>query len=158
MRRRDTGCRRPCLCCLDQGQGGALDTSDWAGDGWVFVACQNQALLLQENEVTNHAMEEGTAILGHFFHLVKDSFPLMDQESDYVQSLKGGLILVDRDNGMVSDFGSKEELSNRPDDHQVDYQLDDFLVPEFVALPINLTKEWLSSLILISCLIAYEIR
>ena len=158
MRRRDTGCRRPCLCCLDQGQGGALDTSDWAGDGWVFVACQNQALLLKENEVTNHAMEEGTAILGHFFHLVKDSFPLMDQESDYVQSPKGGLILVDRDNGMVSDFGSKEELSNRPDDHQVDYQLDDFLVPEFVALPINLTKEWLSSLILISCLIAYEIR
>ena len=156
MRRRDTGCRRPCLCCLDQG--GALDTSDWAGDGWVFVACQNQALLLKENEVTNHAMEEGTAILGHFFHLVKDSFPLMDQESDYVQSPKGGLILVDRDNGMVSDFGSKEELSNRPDDHQVDYQLDDFLVPEFVALPINLTKEWLSSLILISCLIAYEIR
>ena len=82
-------------------------------------------------------MEEGTAILGHFFHLVKDSFPLMDQESDYVQSLKGGLILVDRDNGMVSDFASKEELSNRLDDHQVEHQLDDFMVPEFVALPIS---------------------
>ncbi len=82
-------------------------------------------------------MEKETAIRGHFFHLVKDSFPLMDQESDYVQSLKIGLILIDRDNGMVSDFGSKEELSNRLDDHQVVHQLDDFLVPEFVALPIS---------------------
>ena len=103
-------------------------------------------------------MEEGTAILGHFFHLVKDSFPLMDQESDYVQSLKGGLILIDRDNGMVSDFGSKEELSNRLDDHQVVHQLDDFLVPEFVALPINSHQGMAQRSCLISCLIACKIR
>ena len=103
-------------------------------------------------------MEEGTAILGHFFHLVKDSFPLMDQESDYVQSLKGGLILIDRDNGMVSDFGSKEELSNRLDDHQVVHQLDDFLVPEFVALPVSSHQGMAQRSCLISCLIACKIR
>ena len=71
-------------------------------------------------------MEKETAIRGHFFHLVKDSFPLMDQESDSVQSLKGGLILIDRDNGMVSDLGSNKELSNRLDDHQVEHPLDGF--------------------------------
>ena len=103
-------------------------------------------------------MEEGTAILGHFFHLVKDSFSLMDKESDYVQSLKGGLILVDRDNGMVSDLGSNKEMSNRLDDHQVEHPLDGFLVPEFVALPINSHQGMAQRSYLISCLIACKIR
>ena len=103
-------------------------------------------------------MEKGTAIRGHFFHLVKDSLPLMDQDSDYVQSLKGGLILIDRDNGMVSDLGSNKELSNRLDDHQVEHPLDGFLVPEFVALPINSHQGMAQQSCLISCLIACKIR
>ena len=101
-------------------------------------------------------MEKETAIRGHFFHLVKDSFPLMDQESDDVQSLKGGLILID--NGMMSSFGSKEELSNRLDGHQVVHQLDDFLVPEFVALPVSSHQGMAQQSCLISCLIACKIR
>ena len=103
-------------------------------------------------------MEKETAIRGHFFHLVKDSFPLMDQESDSVQSLKGGLILIDRDNGMVSDLGSNKELSNRLDDHQVEHPLDGFLVPEFVALPVSSHQGMAQQSCLISCLIACKIR
>ena len=108
------------------------------------------------NEAINHGMEKGTAIRGHFFHLLKDSWPLMDQESDFAHCLKGGLILID--NGMMSGFGSKEELSYRLDDHQVVNQLDDLLVSGFWTCLSTLTKEWLSGLILISCLIACKTR
>ena len=87
------------------------------------------------NEAIDHGMEKGTAIRGHFFHLLKDSWPLMDQDSDFAHYLKGGLILID--NGMMSSFGSKEELSNRLDGHQVVHQLDDLLVSGFVDVPIN---------------------
>ena len=87
------------------------------------------------NGATSHGMEKGTAIRGHFFHLLKDSWPLMDQESDFAHYLKGGLILID--NGMMSGFGSKEELSNRLDDYQFVHQLDNLLALGFVDVPIN---------------------
>ena len=80
-------------------------------------------------------MEKGTAIRGNFFHLLKDYWPLMDQDSDFAHYLKGGLILID--NGMMSGCGSEEELSNRLDDQQVVYQLDNLLVLGFEDMPIN---------------------
>ena len=75
-------------------------------------------------------MEKGTAIRGNFFHLLKDPLPLIEKESDSAQFIKDGLLLIN--DGIISGFGTYEELSSRLENYDVIHKPDHLLVPGFI--------------------------
>jgi guanine deaminase len=92
--------------------------------------------LAKKNEVINRVMEKGTAIRGNFFHLLKDPWPLIEKESDSAQFIKDGLLLIN--DGIISGFGTYEELSSRLDNYDVIHKPDHLLVPGFIDGHIHL--------------------
>ena len=53
-------------------------------------------------------MTNKKAIRGSFFHLLKDPWPLEDNEKDSAQYIQDGLLLID--DGIISKFGTYKDL------------------------------------------------
>ena len=75
-------------------------------------------------------MTQKKAIRGSFFHLLKDPWPLEDNEKESAEYIQDGLLLID--DGMISNFGCYEDICSELDGYEVEHKTDHLIVPGFV--------------------------
>lgn len=75
-------------------------------------------------------MTNKQAIRGSFFHLLKDPWPLEDNEKESAEYIQDGLLLID--DGIISKFGTYEELCEDLNGYEVEHKTEHLIVPGFV--------------------------
>ena len=75
-------------------------------------------------------MTQKKAIRGSFFHLLKDPWPLEDNEKESAEYIQDGLLLID--DGIISKFGTYEDLCEDLTGYEVEHKTEHLIVPGFV--------------------------
>ena len=75
-------------------------------------------------------MTNKQAIRGSFFHLLKDPWPLEDNEKESAEYIQDGLLLID--DGIISKFGTYEDLCEDLNGYEVEHKTEHLIVPGFV--------------------------
>ena len=75
-------------------------------------------------------MTQKKAIRGSFFHLLKDPWPLEDNEKESAEYIQDGLLLID--DGIISKFGTYEDLCEYLTGYEVEHKTEHLIVPGFV--------------------------